>query len=275
MLIYCLGFTFKIFHWPGATMLLAAGSLLLVFIAIPWYLFLEYKHKTAVSNSFIFILFIGIWVLLPTMLIALNVPDNIWEPFFEIQRASDINIRHFKEKNQQYISLLTGLENQQAAMKAETAQRQSEQIIALIDSVGSELLSVTENDAGSWRDRSTGISGLKTLKDIGEITKSSQYMAGDQGRGFDLAQRLAQYGEAMKQLADNDAEISSLTDQAFKALSENPQWVKENFDQMPLINSLNLLNLLKERVYMIQGAVLHKICNDNQTEGAVDINLNS
>jgi hypothetical protein len=44
---------------------------------------------------------------------------------------------------------------------------------------------------------------------------------------------------------------------------------------MPLAQILNLMNLLKERVYIVQGALLHKIYADYQTTTIAGLNVKS
>jgi hypothetical protein len=265
-LIYCAGFTFKIFHWPGAASLLALGAILLVFVALPVYVYNEYRDHEAISNRFIFILFVSIWFILPTMLIALNMSSDVWQGFIQIQQSSDINIQHLKMQNKRLTAVLTGKENFVIMSKVDSVNKESAEVVALIDSVRSGLLSFTDNEQNDQID-------LRSLNQMDEISKSSQYMAGDWGKGFMLAKRVNRYSNILRRLASEDEGIITLTDKAFRSVSTDSLWVKENFEHMPLANTLNLLNLLEERVFMVQSALLHKIYAENRALAIADLNV--
>lgn len=66
------GFLFKMMHWAGAGMLFLTGIILLAWISFPDYVMREYKSKQAVAGSFIYLVVIQIWFIVPITLISLN-----------------------------------------------------------------------------------------------------------------------------------------------------------------------------------------------------------
>ncbi|HLN22318.1 MAG TPA: hypothetical protein VK213_14590 [Bacteroidales bacterium] len=74
--LYILGFLFKIQHWPYATILILLGTVIIGFIAIPWYTRLEWNDSSSVHPEFIFLLVACLIIIVPGILITLNYQNS-------------------------------------------------------------------------------------------------------------------------------------------------------------------------------------------------------
>jgi hypothetical protein len=75
-LLYIIGLLFKFQHWPGASVLLLSGSLVLFLIAFPWYTWLSWKDHSFTHIMFIFLVPAVIWVMISGGLVSLRVSGN-------------------------------------------------------------------------------------------------------------------------------------------------------------------------------------------------------
>ncbi|MFN8241808.1 MAG: hypothetical protein U0X39_13790 [Bacteroidales bacterium] len=76
------GVLFKFQHWPASGILLMAGLLMLVFIALPWYTVLKWRNESRVDVKFIYIVIALAGVLLPVTLVNINLQRSYEEGFY-------------------------------------------------------------------------------------------------------------------------------------------------------------------------------------------------
>jgi hypothetical protein len=91
-LLYIVGLLFKFQHWPGASIMLLCGSLVLFLIAFPWYTWLSWKDHSFTHIMFIFLVPALIWVMVSGGLISLRVSGNFLAGFMrDYQRQEAVN----------------------------------------------------------------------------------------------------------------------------------------------------------------------------------------
>lgn len=88
------GSTFKVMHWPGASIMLILGSLALTCGALPLFIFSNWKKADKKINEIIAAVFIGLYVSSYFLLFALNYGKNIINTYTTLdnQQARSISI---------------------------------------------------------------------------------------------------------------------------------------------------------------------------------------
>jgi hypothetical protein len=159
LMLLIAGFMFKIQHWNGSAVLMLAGSVLLVFIAFPVFVFKSFKNEPHVSNSFIFIVLVLIWFVVPITLISLNLSRNVINATYETSQCMDTDYKFIKESNDLLFSKMKGNPRAIAVTKSanellEYIQNIKEEMVirsnagnAVLGNRLKELLSEFENQA--------------------------------------------------------------------------------------------------------------------------------
>lgn len=81
LIIYIIGFVFKLMHWPGAAIMLILGSISLTTVFLPVYAYNKFKETRYVSAQFIFLSIAIVYFNMFTLLLALRVSTNIMHEF--------------------------------------------------------------------------------------------------------------------------------------------------------------------------------------------------
>ncbi len=93
------GFLLKIMHWPGAGVIMIAGCILLVIVAFPLYVYHAYKDRLHIANSFVFILIVMIWYIIPITLISLNLSREVLSNVYEQNQSLKNDLEFLEEIN--------------------------------------------------------------------------------------------------------------------------------------------------------------------------------
>jgi hypothetical protein len=134
------GFTFKIMHWPGASLLFLSGIILFVFITLPIYVFKRYKEKSSVEGSFIYIILAVAWFILPTTLLSLNVSRQILNANIETESVMIADIKFMQGKNNLLIKALS--ENAPALR----IKNDADNLINYLQQIKVDMIKQTEGD---------------------------------------------------------------------------------------------------------------------------------
>lgn len=113
LITFILSFLFKAMHWPGAGALLFLGVIMLFVIAFPIYAYKTYKSEMNVKNSFIYLVIVLIWFIVPISMISLNISTNVLRSEYEMYNSTENDLTFLRERNKM---LLDKLANNTAAI---------------------------------------------------------------------------------------------------------------------------------------------------------------
>jgi len=100
LMIFELAFTFKLFHWPGANILMVVGSALLAIFFLPLFTSVRYKNNPALFGEYIFVIIFIFYLTTLTMLTTINTTSNTLQYFItETQNTSLIANYYQQNKN--------------------------------------------------------------------------------------------------------------------------------------------------------------------------------
>jgi|WetSurSiteA1Bulk_404760.scaffolds.fasta_scaffold11534_2 hypothetical protein len=74
--LYILALLFKIQHWPGASLLMQSGVIIIFFVVFPWYTWITWKQDKNVSAKFIFMVVGSMALVIPGVMLNLNLQRN-------------------------------------------------------------------------------------------------------------------------------------------------------------------------------------------------------
>jgi hypothetical protein len=103
MLLYSIGFWFRILHWPMASTFLFLGAFVLFFIALPWFTLIQWKNENNVNARFIFMVIAPLLFVLPGALVNLSLERTYENGFFIRLKKQDALIKLQEKANDRFL----------------------------------------------------------------------------------------------------------------------------------------------------------------------------
>jgi hypothetical protein len=243
MIFYLLGFFFKTMHWPGASVLLLVGAILLVLIALPIYVFKIYKDEQKVENSFIYLIIVLVWLVIPTMLITLNVSHNVLSPLYTATITLETNFEVAKAQKE---SVLNKIQTDKTAVAIDQS---ATNLIKYIE--GCKVSMIRVSDA-TYNNNSVGPDNKINLDSI-------RYFDGDIYNKvmFNVDRRNEKLHSLVKSFQDEINKCS--INESNKQLIENSlsfDYSKDIGDHELLLTSLNRLSMLQVSILDVETKAL-------------------
>jgi hypothetical protein len=234
LIVYLLGFLFKVMHWPGASILLSAGTILIIIISFPQYVFKVYKNESHISNSFIYLVIVLVWFILPTMLISINIPRDYLGSMFVNAKSLETDQAFFIKSNKEYYNLLSKNE------KANELKIKSQALYSLIQKLKINFANYNQN-----RNSSDTIINLDRTNAY-EIGAHKSVLFGQDKMGEKLQKELLEYQKYIAKI--NPAHSDLLKQISQVNLKRAPEKV--------LIASINELNMIQLSVLETENYAL-------------------
>jgi len=99
LIIFEVATMFKMFHWPGAALLMILGSVLLIGVFVPLFARMKFKNGSITIAQFIFLITTSMYAVVLTSLIAMNVSDVILDRFERDATNNDVIVNYYTNKN--------------------------------------------------------------------------------------------------------------------------------------------------------------------------------
>lgn len=273
--IYLAGFLFKVNHWPGATMLLTGGAMLLIAIAFPVFIIAHYKHYENVSNRFIFLTFAVIWFIVPTLLIALNTSADSLATFKELEEETQYHNQYLSAKNDGLYEKLTKELSADSLVMVTNIRTHSIELFDYIQAVKAKIINHTEGtslnltwpaqvDIYSLKHPDHGAAGSFILFDEGEAAK--------------IKDKIATYRQFISASGIDKESISLIAKLLNTAAPANmPEhlntWEKYNLMAATLITTMNKLSGLQENVLTAEYLAIKNLSSKGLTKHTSDTSL--
>lgn len=104
LMVFISGIMFKVQHWPGATVQLMLGSILLIFFTLPYYYKLEVKNSSKIKVDFIFGIIALTYFIVFTFLISIRDPKAIPIEFAYQSNSYIQSSEYFMNENQMLLN---------------------------------------------------------------------------------------------------------------------------------------------------------------------------
>ena len=248
-MLYLAGFLFKLQHWPGAQILLLAGSIVLVLIAFSLYVFQKYRHETYVQPAFIFIVVVVLWFSITSLLMNTNVSVDYIRGFYTTEKQNITRIDMLRNQSEHLFNKIkqNGEIDSVSKAKAGLVQEKSNQLVDHINAIEFEIVNTVLT-----KHQQTYVSGehvdLDKIPNISKSVSLSRIMMGDKTVMESLNDQLYDYKNFMTSVvAKPTIDLASL---------EPTVGYNDLLDRYMLITTLNGLSDIREKILMVEYSVL-------------------
>lgn len=143
VIIYFAGFLSRMNNWPGGPMLSIVGAALLVAIAFPCFVIAHYREREYVNESFIFISFALLWIVIPTLLLSLNNARDPMESHQQSGISTSIYTNFAENQNIRIYDKLAKTDNSTDSVDINKLRTESKQLIAYLQKVKARIVNQT------------------------------------------------------------------------------------------------------------------------------------
>jgi hypothetical protein len=146
LILYVAGFLCKIMHWPGATILLMGGLLLLFVIVFPLYVRSSWKDEKFIKPEFIFLVTGSLAIILPSTLITASLQRSFDMGYYDNQEQQQALSNYIDENNSTYI---TQYRDSISYALMDQLDSRTNDILKLIGSIEIKMIGESEGEPGN------------------------------------------------------------------------------------------------------------------------------
>ena len=245
LILYVVAIFFKVMHWPGASMMILAGSVLLVFIAFPIYVVKAYKEETNVTDSFIFIVVAMVWFVVPTALISLNLSTNVLKSAYDTGNNLETDLSFVKERND---FLLAEMKDNS---RAKSIFISADTLYEYIQSIKSEMVKFTNSEYAISAD---GGIRMQSLEEAGPYYGVYNKVLFNSDKRAETLMKLLDNFEKEAIAVSSDAEYNSII-REMAAFTVKP----ESNPYEEFLISLNTLSFLQLNASLVEQTALMEL----------------
>jgi hypothetical protein len=247
---FSLGTLFKIQHWPGATILLLLGSILLFSVFLPIYAYNTYKGETTIKNSFIFSVFALMFIITFTFLLTIKSSQSILVAY--TYRVNELHSSISVTEN--LIKDIPEMEN-----SVEINQK-ANMLFKSITDLKNDLVNISGGT--DIKVNHLKIEDLKYLKKSAANKTYIDLLEGNMqnGKAYLLYNDIQKYKSFIINGLGNHPYSANLISKTLLLSQDNPQdWIRQNFYQVPLVTSLNNLSQIQFDIRLAQQEALNNM----------------
>jgi hypothetical protein len=104
LIFYTLALLFKIQHWPGASLFMVSGVVIIFLVVFPWYTWITWKNDKNVSAKFIVMVTGSLALVIPGVILNLNLQRNYDAGYYSHQKEQKALFEYKIIQNQSLIS---------------------------------------------------------------------------------------------------------------------------------------------------------------------------
>lgn len=176
VIIFELSTLFKIQYWPGASIMIFIGAILIVSVFLPLYVKNIYKKTDFINGRFIYII-IGIsFFLMFGTLISINFEKKVWSSVSYSDYYAQIEEDYFSKSNLEYL-------NANSSNKSlKEIHQKTEDLNVLLDNIKRELIIQSQNVSHSDADKY--LTNIDLISDKGEYAIVDQLFFSEQDKQY-------------------------------------------------------------------------------------------
>jgi len=142
---YILALLCKIQHWPGASLLIACGVIIIFFVVFPWYTWISWKEDKNVSAKFIFMVVGSMALVIPGVMLNLNLQRNFDAGYYKELGEQQAMFDYKFAENRNFINSCsdTAVSPVLAGINAKTND-----LLKVIDGIEAKMISESEGKPG-------------------------------------------------------------------------------------------------------------------------------
>lgn len=271
LIVFEMAAMFKMFHWPGASILLILGSVMLVSVFIPRFSWSQFKESNVISPQYIFIIIISAYAVILTALLSLNVSGNLLTSFSNDERDAGIISKYYQEKND--LVMADDLQESDSTrllkeMQAASIREETNNLNAFIYSIKSDLIGSAEGVDEkrtaylmSHPEEIIALDHADAVKKLNTLTKGKRV-------SIELKMKINLYKEKMITIALADKSLSTKLEAILNTSdvlfnNEKKAWEGIQFENALLGSVLSVLKETEVQVRMAEAETLAYIQKTN------------
>ncbi|KAB2866814.1 MAG: hypothetical protein F9K37_13520 [Bacteroidales bacterium] len=266
LIVFELSTMFKLFHWPGAAVLMILGSIILVSVFLPLFTYSKFKQLKQITGEYIFLIIGTMFFILFSVLLALNASKDTLGTLVSDAKSSAAIVNYLEAKNQKFYGDFANASDSvkvKYGKQVDLMKKETQSLVYLIDSIKVEIIALAE---GVEKSASKQLLGDVTL--IGNkssIDAVSKIMTGEKGAGVLLKNQINQYKIALVNAFPDNTNLANsisilLNTNAIDDGSGILNWEQINFDNQITIGALAFLSDLEKSVRLVESQVIGTIC---------------
>lgn len=261
LIIFELAAMFKMFHWPGAGILLLAGSILLVSVFIPLFSHLKFKTSADKTGQFIFLITTSMFVIILTALMSMNVSSDVFGRFVRKDLNAEMINSYFKLKRNALTASAQVLP-QTSLEKIREVSQSADNLQSLIASIKLNLVQSIDNVGKAEAMKALSNPELIIAKDNYDHVNSIMLGHDGNGLGKTLKKEIESFrATASKHIADSDLKLNAI--KLLDTQNSNGSWEERTFRNNMLISTLSMLSALENNVRVIESKAIESIRKKN------------
>lgn len=257
LIIFELSTMFKIFHWPGAAILMVLGAVILVAIFLPFYTYSGFKKTMQITGEYIFVIIGTMFFILLSVLLALNVSKNVLGTFVKDANSSGMVVKYLETKSQKIYSdfaFQPDSVKSKYGQQIATIQSETDKLINLIDSIKIEIVvAADEVDKTVAREL---IRNAENINNKSSFDAVNRVMVGSGGLLF--KQQIQDYRNKLAKLNESDVEYGNSIQSLLSTddIMDNSMvfaWEDYTFRNQLNISAISILNDIEKRVRIVES----------------------
>lgn len=258
LIIFELSTMFKMFHWPGAGILMLLGGFLLIAVFLPLFASLKFKNNSMSIAQFVFLITTSLYAVVLTFLLAMNVTDVILDRFVRDEAATSKIVNYYKTKSDE----AKGANDSITKVNADLAERVNK-IAALIQETKIYLISFTEgvNEA----------TANLYIMDPDKIQRKSNYdctnslfFENNPGFVWKLEKEISEFRRAAVKASESNPELAKSIEKLLDTSNEQmgvagANWAELNFGSTMIISAMAQLSEIEKNVRLVESVVNSQI----------------
>jgi len=264
LIIYIVGFCFKLLSLLFAGMLMNIGMFVLILIVFPWYTWIKWKNKEYITSKYIFMVLAPMLFIIPAAIMNLNLERSNSERFLSQQEQQQTLFLYRQENNQKLVNYY---DNLLIYPLIEQIHSRTRAMVDLIYEIERKMVEESEIIDGSEIANTSLITSNGNEQTIQYTLLSrpfKQYVVEDflvsgcRNRA-ELDSALIGYLKVLNEVnpADNMGSYSALLDPSIYLPDE-----KSKAGEMTFIWGLHSLLLLKNSIITSETYIIHRIADN-------------
>ena len=265
LISYCLGLLFKIQHWPLATILVVAGSLMIFLVVFPWYTRITWKDDKTVNARFIFMVIGSMALVIPGLMLNLSLQRN-YEAGYYRQLDEQQAMFEYKFMSNQY--LISHCNDTSVLPALKDINARTIELLQVVNETEAGLIALAEGQPGAKADISGRIINTEAGPAIKYAALTSpfnqfvirNFLANDTDSKTELYSALKEYSDFLSgQLpADDFGSYSRQLDPSVYLPGIDPE--KE---RISLMAGLHMFELMKSGILAVESHALSTVSKQN------------
>ena len=257
LMLFFQGYLFKIQHWPGAYPSIVTGMYLLCLLALPLYVFSEFRTSEKKVPEIIKMVFTALTAIVLMFFISVNYSRNILDTFTSVTMNQQLNSLSMEHIIAKYDTLIKADSNSDGELLR--LNRQFAELNLFIGEIKTKLISEADGKSSVPEEfNNPDLIMAKDNTDVPNFVMIGSAIGSKYGKGVRLREKISELREHMisfiksSDLPSKNEMISNidelLSTQVRTIYGKSEPWEVYMFYNTPLIGTITLLNNIQNNI---------------------------